>query len=222
MDGFYKAIGYVFKNEKLAKEALTHSSYANEQVVKSYERLEFLGDSVLSTVISEYLFIKFPKLTEGELTKLRASIVCERSLSEVAISLGIGEFIYFNKGEEASGGRTRISILADIVEAIIAGIFIDSGIEESKKWVLKNLESVLAKAEEGKAFQDYKTELQEYVQGKGIDDLTYVMTGEEGPAHRRLFRYQVKVSDKVLGEGFGTTKKEAEQMAAKAALGQCE
>ncbi|MDO5478588.1 MAG: ribonuclease III [Clostridia bacterium] len=215
MNGFYKAVGYTFKNELLAKEALTHSSYANEFGVRSYERLEFLGDSILSLVVSEYLYENFPDMPEGELTKVRAAAVCERSLYEVASGLSLGKFLFLNKGEEATGGRERISILADIVEATIAAIFLDSGIEEAKKWIMTNVKFVIDKAVSGKAFKDYKTQLQEIAQSGALEAISYRLVDESGPAHMKMFSYEVLSGDKVIGKG---SKKEAEQRAAKAAL----
>ncbi len=218
MNGFYKAVGYTFKNELLAKEALTHSSYANEFGVRSYERLEFLGDSILSLVVSEYLYENFPDMPEGELTKVRAAAVCERSLYEVASGLSLGNFLFLNKGEEATGGRRRISILADIVEATIAAIFLDSGMEEAKKWIMTNVKCVIDKAVSGKAFKDYKTQLQEIAQSGALEAISYRLVEESGPAHMKKFSYEVLSGDKVIGKGSAGSKKEAEQLAAKAAL----
>ncbi len=219
MNGFYKAVGYTFKNELLAKEALTHSSYANEFGVRSYERLEFLGDSILSVVVSEYLYENFPDMPEGELTKVRAAAVCERSLYEVASGLSLGKFLFLNKGEESTGGRERISILADIVEATIAAIFLDSGMEEAKKWIMTNVKCVIDKAVSGKAFKDYKTQLQEIAQSGALEAISYRLVEESGPAHMKKFSYEVLSGDKVIGKGCAGSKKEAEQLAAKAALG---
>lgn len=218
MNGFYKAVGYTFKNELLAKEALTHSSYANEYGVRSYERLEFLGDSILSLVVSEYLYENFPDMPEGELTKVRAAAVCERSLYEVASGLSLGKFLFLNKGEEVTGGRERISILADIVEATIAAIFLDSGLNEAKKWIMTNVKFVIDKAVSGKAFKDYKTQLQEIAQSGALEAISYRLVKEEGPAHLKTFYYEVLSGDKVVGNGKAGSKKEAEQLAAKSAL----
>ncbi len=218
MNGFYKAVGYSFKNELLAKEALTHSSYANEFGVRSYERLEFLGDSILSLAVSEYLYENFPDMPEGELTKVRAAAVCERSLYEVASGLSMGNFLFLNKGEEATGGRNRISILADIVEATIAAIFLDSGIDAAREWIMKNVKPVIDKAVSGKAFKDYKTQLQEIAQSGALETITYRLVKEDGPAHMKTFFYEVLSGGKVIGEGSAGSKKEAEQLAAKAAL----
>ncbi len=218
MNGFYKAVGYTFKNELLAKEALTHSSYANERDVKSYERLEFLGDSILSLVVSDYLYKNYPDMPEGELTKVRAASVCERSLFEVAKKLSLGQFLILNKGEEATGGRERSSILSDIVEATIAAIYLDSGLSEAREWILRNLKPIIDKAVSGKAFKDYKTELQELAQSGATEKISYRMTDESGPAHLKSFEFEVLSGDKVIGRGRAGSKKEAEQQAAKAAL----
>ena len=218
MNGFYKAVGYTFKNELLAKEALTHSSYANEFGVRSYERLEFLGDSILSVVVSEYLYENFPDMPEGELTKVRAASVCERSLYEVASGLSMGNFLFLNKGEEATGGRRRVSILADIVEATIAAIYLDSGMDEAKSWIMKNVKPVIDKAVSGKAFKDYKTELQEIAQSGALEVISYRLVKEEGPAHMKTFSFEVYSGDKCIGKGSAGSKKEAEQLAAKSAL----
>lgn len=218
MNGFYKAVGYTFKNELLAKEALTHSSYANEYNVRSYERLEFLGDSILSLVVSDYLYKNYPEKPEGELTKVRAASVCERSLFEVAKKLSLGQFLFLNKGEEATGGRERISILADIVEATIAAIFLDSDLSTAREWIIKNLMFVIDKAVAGKAFKDYKTELQELAQSGATEKISYRLVNETGPAHSKSFECEALSGDKVIGSGIAGSKKEAEQLAAKAAL----
>ncbi len=217
MDGFYKAIGYKFNDENLAKTALTHSSYANENGMSSYERLEFLGDALLSVTVSEYLYRKFPDMPEGVLTKIRAASVCEKSLHKVALNLGLGKFLYLNKGEEASGGRKRSSILSDIVEATIAAIYLDSGMQKTKEWIMKNLTDIIDSAVSGKAFKDYKTLLQEYAQGKDMS-VRYVLIAETGPAHEKSFEYEVYLNETFSGNGRGASKKEAEQMAAKSAL----
>lgn len=218
MNGLYEALGYRFKDEKLAKTALTHSSYANEHKTTSYERLEFLGDSVLSVIVSEYLYKNYPDMPEGELTKVRAASVCERSLYAVAEKMDLGRFLYLNKGEELSGGRERVSILADIVEASLAAIYLDSDMETAKKWVMTHLKEIIDKAVSGKAFKDYKTELQEYAQGTEGLTVEYNLLSETGPAHMKRFEYEVSLGGEVLGRGQGPSKKEAEQLAAKAAL----
>ncbi len=218
MNSFSQAVGYAFRDKRLATTALTHSSYAHENGVESYERLEFLGDAILSVTVSEYLYRTYPDMPEGELTKIRAASVCERSLYEVALSLNLGRFLYLNRGEEATGGRSRISILADVVEATIAAIFLDGGMDEAKKWTLKHIKPIVEKALKGKAFQDYKTELQELSQSGAAGEVQYRLVRETGPAHMKLFEYEVWCGDVFMGRGQGTSKKEAEQMAAKAAL----
>lgn len=218
MNGFYKAVGYVFKNEEILKTALTHSSYANENNTESYERLEFLGDSILSVVVSEYLFKKLKDKPEGELTKIRAAAVCEQSLYRVAAKLSLGRFIYLNKGEEATGGRERVSILADVVEATIAAIYLDGGMEMAKRWILTNLSEVIEDAISGKSCKDYKTELQELAQGSDLGQVYYKQVSESGPPHMRIFEYEVYCGDKLMGRGKGSSKKDAEQSAAKKAL----
>lgn len=216
---FENIIDYTFKNKEYILEALTHSSYSNEN--KSYEfneRLEFLGDSVLSIIISDYLFNKETELPEGELTKLRANIVCEESLSEVAINIKLGEYMLLGKGEEATGGRDRISILADAFEAVIAAIYLDGGIEEARKFVLNYMKEIIANSRKGKIFRDYKTHLQEVLQGRGESNIWYKLMDEKGPDHNKRFIMQVGINNEVLGTGEGKSKKEAEQSAAKIAL----
>lgn len=216
---FEDTINYTFKNKSYILEALTHSSYSNEN--KNYkfnERLEFLGDSVLSIVISDYLFKKEKNLPEGELTKLRANIVCEESLSEVAAQINLGEFLLLGKGEEATGGRERISILADALEAVIAAIYLDGGLEEAKRFIFEYMEQIIENSIKGKIFRDYKTYLQEILQSKGEQNIWYKLIEEKGPDHNKRFVMEVGVNDEVLGVGEGKSKKDAEQVAAKSAL----
>jgi ribonuclease III len=208
-----------FKDKEVLKVALTHSSYANgKKNIKFNERLEFLGDSVLQLSISEYLFSKYPNKPEGELTKRRALIVCENSLYEIAKRWGIGRYIKMSKGEELTGGRERVSILADCVEAIIAAIYIDSGFEKAKEFIIDNFKDTIEKAIKNKIILDYKTKLQEVMQQNGDISIEYALTKHEGPPHRRKFYTQVSVEDKVLGKGIGYSKKESEQNAAQEAL----
>lgn len=216
---FENIIEYNFKNKEYILEALTHSSYSNEN--KDYdfnERLEFLGDSVLSIVVSEYLFKKETNLPEGELTKLRANIVCEESLSEVANEINLGEHMLLGKGEEATGGRQRISILADAFEAVIAAIYLDGGLESARSFVLKYMENIIIDSRKGKIFRDYKTHLQEVLQGQGENNIWYKLVEEKGPDHNKRFIMQVGVNETVLGIGEGKSKKEAEQLAARVAI----
>ena len=216
---FEETINYTFEDKSYILEALTHSSYSNEN--KNYkfnERLEFLGDSVLSIVISDYLFKKEKNLPEGELTKLRANIVCEESLSEVAGQIHLGEYLLLGKGEEATGGRDRISILADALEAVIAAIYLDGGLEEASKFIFKFMEEIIENSIEGRIFRDYKTYLQEVLQSKGEQHIWYKLVEEKGPDHNKRFVMEVGINDEVLGVGEGKSKKDAEQVAAKTAL----
>lgn len=216
---FENIISYNFKNKQYILEALTHSSYSNEN--KSYafnERLEFLGDSVLGIIISDYLFKNETELPEGELTKLRANIVCEESLSEVSKKIELGTHMLLGKGEEATGGRERVSILADAVEAVIAAIYLDGGIESARKFVLTQMDEIIQDSIKGRIFRDYKTHLQEVIQSQGETNIIYDLVEEIGPDHNKKFIMQVKLNDEVLGTGEGKSKKEAEQSAAKQAL----
>lgn len=216
---FENIISYNFKNKQYILEALTHSSYSNEN--KSYafnERLEFLGDSVLGIIISDYLFKNETELPEGELTKLRANIVCEESLSEVSKKIELGTHMLLGKGEEATGGRERVSILADAVEAVIAAIYLDGGIESARKFVLTQMDEIIQDSIKGRIFRDYKTHLQEVIQSQGEANIIYDLVEEIGPDHNKKFIMQVKLNDEVLGTGEGKSKKEAEQSAAKQAL----
>ena len=216
---FEQKINYEFKNKEYILEALTHSSYSNEN--KNYpfnERLEFLGDSVLSIVISDYLFKKETKLPEGELTKIRANIVCEESLSEVSKNIHLGKYMLLGKGEEATGGRERISILADALEAVIAAIYLDGGIKCAREFILTNMEKIINDSIKGKIFRDYKTCLQEVLQSNGENNIWYKLIEEKGPDHNKRFVMEVGINDTGLGVGEGKSKKDAEQVAAKCAL----
>ena len=215
-----KRIGYRFGDAHLLETALTHSSYANERHApgtESYERLEFLGDSVLGLVTAEFLYAHSPALPEGRMTRLRAELVCESSLHETALALGLGEFMRLGRGEELTGGRERVSILADMVEAIIAAIYLDGGMDEARTFIMAR---VLADAQIGEDHHsaDYKTALQELVQRRGEVAIRYELVGETGPDHNKTFTFSVSVDGETVGEGSGRTKKEAEQMAARAAL----
>lgn len=216
---FEDTINYRFNNKEYILEALTHSSYSNENKKYNFnERLEFLGDSVLGIVISDYLFKAETDLPEGELTKLRANIVCEESLSEVATEINLGEYMLLGKGEEATGGRQRISILADAFEAVIAAIYLDGGLENAKIFILNYMEGIILDSREGNIFRDYKTHLQEVLQGKGESNIWYKLIEEKGPDHNKRFVMEVGLNEDVLGVGEGKSKKEAEQLAAKIAL----
>lgn len=220
MDELEAKIGYSFKDRALLRTALTHSSYANERHggdCQSYERLEFLGDSILGLITAEFLYAHEPRLPEGRMTKLRAELVCESSLYRVALKLELGKHMRLGRGEEHTGGRQRPSILADMVEAIIAAMYLDSGMEQSRRFVL---EMILKDApiDESHTNADYKTRLQELVQRKSDQHISYTMTGESGPNHNKLFSFSVSINGVPAGEGSGRTKKEAEQMAAMKAL----
>ncbi len=219
MKNFEDVIDYHFKNEKLLYEALSHSSFANEnkKTRNSNERLEFLGDSVLSIVVSDYLFEHYKHLPEGELTKIRASLVCEKSLHEFAKEINLGEYIMLGKGEEHTGGRERPSILADAFEAVIAAVYLDGGLESARKHILRFIPKDLSK-HGSVCFNDYKTILQEIVQKNPEEKVDYYLVNETGPDHDKAFTVQVKLNTNVIGEGNGKSKKQAEQMAAKEAL----
>ncbi|MBR5372904.1 MAG: ribonuclease III [Oscillospiraceae bacterium] len=210
-------IGYRFKDQGLLTEALCHSSYANEKrgTLHCNERLEFLGDSVLSIVVSNYLF-RNTKLPEGELTKIRASLVCERSLYEWAQRIGLGSFLLLGHGEEQSGGRERASILSDAFEAVIAAVFLDGGMDAVRPYILRFLPEQFDRPSE--AFHDYKTVLQEVIQQNPEEHVEYVLVSAEGPDHAKVFAVEVRLNSNVIGKGKGRSKKIAEQMAAKEAL----
>ena len=216
---FEEKIGYTFKNKNLLHEALSHSSYANEckKGRNSNERLEFLGDSVLSIVISEHLFNHFKHLPEGDLTKIRASLVCEKSLFEFSKQISLGEFILLGKGEENTGGRTRPSIVSDAFEAVIAAVFLDGGMESAREYVLGFIPKDLDK-NSAKKLQDYKTILQEIIQRNPEEKVEYVLRSQSGPDHDRHFVVEVCLNTNVIGHGEGHSKKQAEQQAAKEAL----
>lgn len=216
-----KKILYFYSDKELLNRALMHSSYVNEQKnyeLRSNERLEFLGDSVLSLIISDYLFQTYKNFPEGELTKLRSLIVCESSLASVTRRLGLGEYLELGKGEEITGGRDRTSILADLFEAVLASIYIDGGFRNAKEFALGNLTHVINDAADGNLFWDYKTHLQEVLQKNSSANISYVVQNEEGPDHSKTFYVAVHNHDEFLGEGKGKSKKEAEQEAAKKAL----
>ncbi|NLY47110.1 MAG: ribonuclease III [Tissierella sp.] len=211
-----------FKNKELLNLAMTHSSYANEHkmgIVENNERLEFLGDAILSLVVSQYLYKKYPNHPEGELTKIRAKVVCESSLAYAAKKIEIGKFLLLGKGEEATGGRVRESILADAAEAIVGAIYMDSDFETTNSILLSYFESDIVHAvAKGNLFIDFKTELQEIVQKKSKSTMEYVVVKEEGPDHNKRFYIDVVVNNESIGTGRGRNKKDAEQMAAKEAL----
>lgn len=214
-----KSLGLSFKNSELIKIALTHSSYANQfRDAKYNERLEFLGDSVLQLCITEYLFTNYQNKSEGELTKVRSLIVCENSLYEISKKLKLAKFIRMSRGEELTGGRERVSIQADAVEAVIAAIYLDNGFEFVRGFILNHFENTIKKAINNEIILDFKTKLQEFLQRDGEVDIRYELVKYEGPPHRRIFYTEVLIGDKNVGEGSGFSKKEAEQNSAKAAL----
>ena len=221
MQELEKKLNYTFRDPALLSEALSHSSYANEHRaagLRSNERLEFLGDSVLGFVTAEFLFVQHPGLPEGDLTRIRAALVCEQSLYEVAQKLELGRYLKRGRGEEAGGGRNRTSILADATEAVFAAVYLDGGIGEASALIHR----VLLDAEREEVVEerrrDYKTALQELIQRQADQVLTYRMIGEEGPDHNKTFLAEVLLNGVQAGTGSGHSKKEAEQSAAKAAL----
>ena len=219
MDKLEEKIGYHFHDRDLLTTALTHSSYANEKhgEAQSYERLEFLGDSILGLVTAEFLYTHKPCLPEGRMTRLRAELVCEVSLHKTALELGLGRYMRLGRGEEHTGGRERPSILADMVEAIIAAMYLDSGMDQARSFILSR---ILHDVEFGDSHRggDYKTRLQEAVQRKSNQVIAYRQVGESGPDHDKTFTFEVLINGVVSGQGSGKTKKEAEQMAACKAL----
>ena len=213
------AIGYRFENITLLQNALAHSSFANERwhnSLLSNERLEFLGDSVLGMLVAEHLYRNFPDRPEGELTRMRADMVCETSLAAIADTIGLGEHLLLGHGEEQGGGRGRASILADAVESVIAACFLDGGMDAARAFVDRFVLSHVPVKQ--MANKDYKTALQELVQQKKNQVLTYTLLGESGPDHNKQFRVQVSLNGQTVGQGEGSSKKRAEQDAARAAL----
>lgn len=222
---FQEIIGYKFTNEEYLKTALTHSSYTHEnkgKKIKHNERLEFLGDSVLSIIVSKYIFENYTELPEGKLTKMRAAVVCEKALFECALNIDLGKYLILGRGEEHTGGRTRPSILSDAYEAVIAAIFLDSNLDVVREWVLGQLHEAIEAAYKGKIFKDYKTEFQEAVQVNGDVKIEYKVTSSTGPDHNKSFVVSVFLDGVLMGEGEGTSKKKAEQSAAKNALSKME
>ncbi len=211
-------IEYTFKNKDLIKQAMTHTSFANEQKMnklQSYERIEFLGDAVLEMVSSDYFYHLYPDMPEGNLTKTRAKSVCEPALAITARQLEIGKHLLFGRGEEATGGRDRDSIIADAIEAIIGAIYLDSGLENAKTFIMK---FVLNDLEHKQLFYDAKSILQEMVQNQKLGDISYQLLKEEGPEHDKSFFVSVNLAGRELGQGVGRSKKSAEQKAAYEAI----
>lgn len=220
MTALEERLGYSFRNRALLETALTHSSYANENRASGIvcnERLEFLGDSVLGVTVADFLYRHFPDMPEGRMTRLRAELVCEQSLHRVALELHLGDYLRLGKGEEHNGGRKRASILSDAVEAVIAAMYLDAGMETAAEFIHRCLLDDV-RAIETPSFTDYKTSLQELVQRHSGQVLSYELVGEEGPDHAKTFRVQVCLNGDPIGRGTGRTKKEAEQTAAANAL----
>ena len=218
LDNLENEIGYQFKDKSLLKQALTHSSFSNEQKIrkrKNYERIEFLGDAVLELVSSDYFYRTYPEETEGNLTKMRAAAVCEQALAITARQLKLGSYMIFGKGEEANGGRERESIIADAVEAVIGAIYLDESLEEARKFIYR---FVLNDLDHKRLFYDAKSILQEHVQETKAGDLVYELIREEGPEHDKLFVVEARLNDVTIGSGEGKSKKAAQQHAAYDAL----
>lgn len=213
-----ESIGYTFKNKLLLKNALTHTSYANENNVKSNEKLEFLGDSILEFISSKYIYTKYPNLKEGEMTKVRADVVCEKSLYKVALKHNFSDFLFIGKSQIINKGNERPSILADSIEAVIAAIYFDSGLDQAEKFIVENLKDYIEVASKHVGMKDHKTVLQEKLQIHGDVKIKYDIIAESGPDHNKTFTARVSLNDKALAEGIGRTKKEAEMEAAKKAL----
>ena len=214
-------VGVEWNDENLLWQALTHSSYVYESGSAAFtnnQRLEFLGDAVLELLVSGYLYGSYPDCAEGELTKLRAAVVCEPSLAKVARQLNLGSCLRMGKGEERSGGRERPSILADSFEALLGAVYLDQGLEKARMFALEFLAPVISDVLEGRVDRDYKTELQEMLQKKSPEPINYVILNEEGPDHLKLFTAGVVYCGMIIGKGAGRSKKEAEQQAAKIAL----
>lgn len=222
LEMFQEKLGYHYTSHGLLEEALTHSSYVNEhrgQQMKDNERLEFLGDAILDLIISEYLFKKYPDMPEGDLSKIRASIVCEGSLAKVAKKIDLGSYILLGKGEEMTGGRERASIMADAFEAVTGSLFLDGGFDEAKAFLTQTLVADVELTEHIETlYTDYKTLLQEVFQKTSPLPIHYEVVAEEGPDHDKHFSVEVYHGKKCLGQGIGKSKKEAEQDAAKKAL----
>ena len=213
-----KNIGYTFKDKELLKKALRHTSYANERNLESNEKLEFLGDSILEFLSSKYIYNNYKYLTEGEMTKVRATVVCGRSLSKVAKLHNFSDFLYLGKSEQKANGENRPAILEDSVEAMIAAIYLDGGLEEAEKFIVENLKEEIREATKHVGDKDYKTVLQEKLQENGDVKIENKTIGESGPDHDKSFIVEVEVNGKFLAKGKGKSKKEAQMRAAKLAL----
>ena len=218
MERLERNLGYTFSNKELLKKALTHTSYAYEHSVESNEKLEFLGDSILEFISSTYLFEKYSHLKEGEMTKVRATVVCEKSLYKVAKMHNFSDFLYLGKSERQSGGEDRPAILADSVEAVIAAMFLDGGIQVAEKFIIENLKDEIEIASKNVGQKDYKTVLQEKLQENGEVEIKYTILREIGPDHDKTFEAQVECNHQKLAIGTGKSKKQAEMEAARKAL----
>ena len=220
LNEFENIIGYSFKDISILNNALTHSSFVASKAdfLEHNERLEFIGDSILSMVISLHLYSKCKNSPEGNLTRFRAGIVCEQSLYNASDCLKLGKYLLLSKGEENTGGRSRVSILADAFEAVIAAIYLDGGIKKAKTFILNNLEDIITGSVENKIFSDYKSFLQEYVQKNNSGKLSYKMLKEEGPDHDKTFEIALYLNNRMIGKGAGHSKKDAQQAAARDAL----
>jgi ribonuclease-3 len=220
LNDFEKIIGYSFKDISILNNALTHSSYigSKSELLEHNERLEFIGDAILDMVISLYLYKKCKDSPEGSLTRFRAGIVCEQSLYNASNRLKLGQYLLLSKGEENTGGRKRVSILADAFEAITAAIYLDGGIKKSKAFILNNLADIINDAVEHRIFSDYKSFLQEHIQKNNSGKLSYKLTKEEGPDHDKTFEVALYLNNAVIGKGEGHSKKDAQQAAARDAI----
>ncbi len=218
LENVEKELKYTFKNKELLKTAFTHTSYAYERHVDSNEKLEFLGDSILEFISSRYLYENYTNLQEGEMTKLRATVVCEKSLYKIAVRHKFGDFLFLGKSERQNGGNKRQAILADSVEAVIAAMYLDGGLEPVDKFILENLKDEIEQASHHVGDKDYKTVLQEKLQENGDVKIEYEIIKETGPDHDKSFEAQVIFNGKILAKGSGKSKKGAEMQAAKKAL----
>ncbi len=223
LTGLEQKIGHTFKDIGILERAVTHSSFSNEmkskgEAVKCNERLEFLGDSVLSIVVSEYLFLHYPDLPEGDLSRIRAGAVCEKTLAGFSRALDLGSYLRLGHGEEITNGRSRASILADAFEALLAAIYLDGGIETVKPFLMPYVTEEIGRIVSSGSTRDYKTLLQQIVQQEQGEILEYITTKEYGPAHKKTFEVEARLNSNVIGHGIGGTKRAAEQMAAKEAL----
>ena len=218
IDVFQKNIGYFFKNPGFLTTAFTHTSYANENNTKSYERLEFLGDAIVDFLVGEYLFNNYPSLDEGMMSRVRAALVCEKALSELGAQIEIEKYMLLGHGAELSGERNRPSIVSDMFEALIAAMYLDAGIDNTREFLYSIYGDKISKAVDSGQVIDYKTKLQEKLQKNGPCTITYEILSAEGPVHHCLFEMQVSVNGKALGKGSAYSKKEAQQRAAQNAL----